>query len=161
MELFWSISADMEFSNYLTTNDLILMEKGHSYIYVDKSDRKFIFSIIMLINRHKLINLNNVPNSYKKINKSSILVCKLKDYKHWQQHCDCCNNKSRDLYMLRRSSSYWCFVDETCANKMVTIANKYITKDIVEDYNKFLLISPFIIKDVESTIKQYYILTYQ
>ena len=62
--------------------------------------------------------------------------------------------------MIRRSSSYWCMVYKSCAIKMIDVANKHIIKNIANNSIKFLLISPFIVKDIQTMIQQYFILTY-
>ena len=96
MELYWSVCADMEFCPPLTPYQLTMIQNKQLHIYLTTKKCRLVRSIIMLINSNKLMNINTVPYSYKKINKSSILVCRTaKNYINFSQdnykgYCDCC-----------------------------------------------------------------------
>lgn len=136
--------------------------KRYSYSKYEDNEKLFIKSMIILIN-NKIIDLENVPESPKMVNKSTHLIVKNTNLKICDRigECDFCQSKTDVFYMIKRSKTLWLYVDLKCAISMMNLTKKfksyYGIKHLSLSYIKFILILEHLNIDIMSVIKTLFI----
>jgi len=141
--------------------DIKKVNEGKLKIHKSGKSLKMSHAMINLLNVNDL-QTYKIPESYKKINKSDIVIAKdtyRLSSRYRVYYCQYCGSLCNQYYMIRHAKTLWLFVDYNCLLKIIDgccqLKLYYKQKYIKVQSYKLFLISTIIMSDIMSHIINY------